>query len=75
MVTDTVYNECTVFKSCSRLGGLYMLSSILMHRQPKGVTPKIRGLKLRSGLNWWCQGALKQKRYKTRGHRTRDACT
>jgi len=52
-----------------------MLSSILMHRQPKGVTPKIRGLKLRSGLNWWCQGALKQKRYKTRGHRTRDACT
>ena len=70
MVTDTVYSECTAFESCSRMGGLYTLSNIRMYSQPK-----IRGLKLRSGVNWWCQGALKQKRCKTKGHKTRDTCT
>jgi len=36
--------------------------SITEHRQPKGVKPKMRERKLRSGVNQ--QGALKQKSLK-----------
>jgi hypothetical protein len=40
--------------------------------QPEGVKRKTRERKLRSDLNW--QRALKQKRCKTKGRKTRRMC-
>jgi hypothetical protein len=47
-------SECVTFQFCS-----YTWNIILVHSQPKGVEPKLRGHTLRSGVN--LQGTLKPK--------------
>jgi hypothetical protein len=46
--------------------------SIIECSQPKGIKPKMRGHKLRSGVYW--QGAFKQNGIKHKGHETRATC-
>lgn len=57
--TDAVYSQCTTSQPHCMPRLPYTLNRVLARSQPKGIKPKMRGLKLRTGENW--QGALKQK--------------
>jgi hypothetical protein len=46
--------------------------SVIESKQSKGVTPKMRGRKFRSGV--YCQGVLKKQRRKKVGRKTATKC-
>jgi len=58
-MTDAVCSECSATQFCSAQYVSYILRTTAVHRQPKDIKQKTRGLKLRSWVNW--QWTLQQK--------------